>query len=571
MFITTCLCAIWRCFSYEEEGVTAWMKTAVSRAPTTVVVALFSASALLFIAGEIKDCNEDNVDLGFISIQVSSVLAGTSVIENVINLFLAPFLGAFADAASDRKVLLIGANIISTTSFGVAGLILFATPSLTILWIFILLLVFTSVFFELSVLLVFAYLPEIIEDTVFMTNIVSRQYAIVNAAQLGVAVVLGGFSLFAESLFETPLPISAIAHFSVVAWFLYFGVPGLYWIPRRKSTKTEKGAVKKAFNQIIVTGKAVFTTYPQVGWFLGSWTFFFSGLASVTVLQVAYTADEFGFETPDIAVLGVLLLIFAVVGAVLCEVLAKYLRLKTILMTTLIIWTVGTFIAPWVLRGEDDLDGFNASADLELDDNGCPLEPILRRPTPFAGFMVYIVSIVFGLLIGFIYPTNTAIYALIIPGGEEATYFGFKTFCAKVLAWAPAALFFFLNEAVNDLQLAFMSLGIWFLLAIPFMWKLDVDKGIEDVKHTLGKRQGAGAKLYGDEDGDEKDEKRLSIKEIKEEESKVLEAVNPVSIVADALEGDEHKEDKTEVKVIRFDEVDKDNESDKETDLSQSI
>lgn len=527
--ILGCLRRSWNCLKYDNREITGWIKTGMSRAPVTIVAAIFTASGLLFLAESLDTDCDNTVDLGLFSLRISSVLSAAQTMEVVINIFMAPVFGALADASSNRKLLLIAANVIWAVCMVIAGVVVLFEASLAILWLFIIVDVALAVFYELALLLLFAYLPEIANSEELLTKVSARQYAIVNASQLliaGIMVVV--VALIPEDLFENDQPIVAIAHGFAILWFLYFFIPGVSALPsrnKRVESVVEGEAVKKNENplkKIYATCKEIYIKYPQVGWFLGAWVFYFAGIISVTVLQVAYITEEFDFETSDVTFVGGILLFTSVIGAASAEILSKCFRLKTLLLGCISLAGVATLVAPFVLQGEEREVPLNET-DGSANPGGCVIEIVKeRQPSELASIMIYVMSAVIGVTIGFVYPLNVAIYALIIPGGDEATYFGLKTFGAKIMAWAPPLLFTIINESTENLQFAFGSLSIWFIISLPFICMMDVDKGMADVAHTLHKRAGGLRGSIVDPG------KRKSIKEVMEDETKVVEAASPL-------------------------------------------
>eukprot|EP00924_Labyrinthula_sp_SR-Ha-C_P012320 maker-scaffold_10-snap-gene-3.35-mRNA-1 protein AED:0.00 eAED:0.00 QI:98/1/1/1/1/1/2/109/546 len=498
---------LWNMFKHPSSEVTAWLKVTSARGPLTVVASLYTATALTFLAEQLDtDCDE-RINIGFLTLNLSSILSAASFVENITNAILSPIWGSVADSTSHRKGLAIfSASTWVGCVFLGALIMLYAyieESSLALLWFFFITFLITAIFYELALLLLFAYLPEVVKNEEELVLVTAKQYAIVNGLQLVGAFILVAIAfVIGDEFFDNDLPFSIMAHLFVVVVFLILAIPGFRGLPSREKQKktilndqgeeVELKATKNSFGELIATLKEVKNKYPQIGIYLLSWMFYFAGVAAVVVLQVVFVQDEFDYDTTDVAVLGAVVLIFSVVGNLWSRRLSKTYSNKTLLLGSVIMFMCLAFAAPFLMVGQerDEVEIENETSDV-----GCIESTVLEREATFLGVIFsFVFSVMGGLGIGIVYPMSTAIYAVIIPGGKEASYFGLKTFGAKVISWAPPLVFTFINEATDDVKVAFLSLGFWFLASIPFLLMLDVDKGMKDIEHTLDMRRGAGGK-----------------------------------------------------------------------------
>ena len=72
--------------------------------------------------------------------------------------------------------------------------------------------------------------------------------------------------------------------------------------------------------------------------------------------------------------------------------------------------------------------------------------------------LTYLWATLWGIGIGWFYPTQNVIFSLCIPKGQEAELSGFFVYCAQILVWLPPLLFTAINESGVHMKYALMSL-----------------------------------------------------------------------------------------------------------------
>ena len=82
----------------------------------------------------------------------------------------------------------------------------------------------------------------------------------------------------------------------------------------------------------------------------------------------------------------------------------------------------------------------------------------------------YLFGVLWGMGFGWIYPTQRALYCLIIPGGQESELMGIYIFAGQILVWLPPGIFALLNEAGMSMKWGLASDALFFFLAFTITY-----------------------------------------------------------------------------------------------------
>lgn len=96
----------------------------------------------------------------------------------------------------------------------------------------------------------------------------------------------------------------------------------------------------------------------------------------------------------------------------------------------------------------------------------------------FAGFLLmtnpddksiaYLFASAWGLLLGWFYPTESLIFSMLMPRGQESELAGFYLYCSQIISWLPNLVFTIMNESDLSLSWAGIHLNIYFAIAATF-------------------------------------------------------------------------------------------------------
>lgn len=486
-----------------------YVAMSAARGPVVIYGALYATAALNTFSQSLADC-DGNVLGG--TLKASSVVSVLATVEGVLNSVLSPFFGGFADLTPHRKLAL-----------GVTFAIIIGTLILQGLWflseetstpdpnddskflsqplfysdelLIVLLIIFMTqtVVYELSALMATSYSPELTLDDVKQAGFIADSFAVNNGSQLVLVIVLTGISLAAGlNAFQS----GVAGAFVCAAWCTLLASYGYPKLGARR--EVNKNLDSRCFG-VIHLGKTVmsgFTKYPDIMKFLVSWMLVAAAVSSSVALATTYFQFHMGFNNLEIQILLGTALVLSVPGSVLSRVWVKSfgvpVRKLYIIISSL--YAISFLIAPFLLTSTP----LGADGNFTFSQFGqCPFplnnSVVAVEAGPGGLYISAVFVVIWGLLLGHIYPLNIAIYSLLIPGGEESSWFGIKVTFSKVLTWLPPLAFTTINE-VGSLQYAIMPVGAMFALGAIVAFFIDMDQGMLAVKDTLHLRKGEHVK-----------------------------------------------------------------------------
>merc|ERR1719445_1233097 len=83
------------------------------------------------------------------------------------------------------------------------------------------------------------------------------------------------------------------------------------------------------------------------------------------------------------------------------------------------------------------------------------------------------IAAIWGILIGWFYTTDSLIFSLVLPPGQEAEFSGFNQYCSQIFRWAPPLIFTTMFEADVNLSWAGIHLNIYFFFGIVFYYLME--------------------------------------------------------------------------------------------------
>lgn len=478
-----------------------------ARGSVVLYSALFGVVALNTFALTLADCNGD-VFGG--SIKASSVVSTLATAEGIGNSLFSPFFGGFADVTPHRKL-----------AYAITFAILMSTLLMQVVFFLpgeptrrdpnepseflpeplfkedVILLLSLAVFgiktvdFELNALLATSYSPELTNDEAKQHGFIADSFVCNNGSQLLYVLSMTGIALaLGLNAFESAVGGAIVC----LVWCTSLCSYGYPKLGERRDVNPDHN--KKCLGVYHLVGEVCsgIRKYPDVYIFLASWAPLAASASNSVSLATSYLQFHLNFASLEVQVLLALALITTVPGSVLSRFLMQKVGLpvKKIYIAVGTVQCISFILAPLVLISEPVVATENATLSIF---GRCP-EPvedsiISVKAAPGMLYLTAAFILLWGLMIGMIYPLNTALYSLLIPGGKETTYFGIKVTFSKVLNWLPALLFTIINEG-GSLQWSIAPLGGMAGLGAFIALFIDMDRGAKAIEDTLGHRRGAG-------------------------------------------------------------------------------
>lgn len=465
----------------EPQEAMGWTLDAAARGVTIMGAAVFVNSALLKLAKEAAGCDEwieEETCKGRVyGMRPSSLLTNIVMISGLVSASMMPLVGSIVDHTPYRRAMGRYSALALTLLVFVQIILLkrvlwFAAAFLQVLVAFA---------YSVHLCASFAYLPELSTDKAKLAKYTARftaaQYsasAIFLTGMIIILIVLGigeGQEVAAARLSQ-----SVVFHVCII----FFGIAWTKFFRERPASQAvpEGSTVASAgFRRLIHTSQRILTHHGSVKWFLVAVAFADSAAATFSSIAITYMTDQLGFSPSETGICILLLLIFAVPGTKVAAMLTRRFDPVRSLQCCLVVWIINTGFAALVLRGAG------------------------QQMTAY-GF-----AVVWGISIGWQYPSEKTLYCSIIPVGQEAEMMGLYIFASQILAWLPPLVFTLLNEAGFSMQLGLFSLNIYFAISLVVMTLLF--GGYDEAIHHTGSFDVTDHDVSGLHNAEETDDYRI--------------------------------------------------------------
>lgn len=449
----------------ERHEATGWTLDSAARGVTVMGAAVFVSTALLKLAKEAAGCEtvpEDTDDDSYVVPECNEKIYGmrpTSLLTNIVMISglasasLLPLVGSLLDHTSHRR------TVGRLSSACLALLILLQIYALKHAW-FLAAVIQVAVAFLYSVHLcaVYAYLPELTTNTETLVAYTSRFTAAQYSASVlflltmvGILKMAGigyGQEVLAAQVSQATVFLVVTAFFGIAWWYMFQERQASHSIPEGTTL------VNAGFVKLFRTAGEIVTYHTSLKWFLVSAAMTQSATTSFSSIAITYMTDQLHFGAGENAISILLLLVFAVPGARLAQMLTKWITPIQSLKCCLLLWMIATATASFVLRGQGQ-EG-----------------------------LAYTFAAVWGLSIGWVYPTEKALYCSIIPRGQDAELMGVYIFACQILSWLPPFVFSAMNEAGFSLRAGLFSLNCFYFVSFAVLHTLvgNYDDAVEHAR-----------------------------------------------------------------------------------------
>ena len=162
----------------------------------------------------------------------------------------------------------------------------------------------------------------------------------------------------------------------------------------------------------------------------------YKAAASFTTVSVTFLV-ELGFSGTDTGIIFLIVLVSTIPGGYIAIYLTKrgnpIMTMKLVLVTFIVV----NFVA-FILLGRPGLEN-----------------------------TVYIWGPLWGIILGWFYPTQSLLFSSLMPKGQESELAGFYLYCGQILSWLPPLVFTIFNESPKiDLSWAGVQLNIYLFIAL---------------------------------------------------------------------------------------------------------
>ena len=125
----------------------------------------------------------------------------------------------------------------------------------------------------------------------------------------------------------------------------------------------------------------------------------------------------------------------------------------------------GSYFANWLANKTNPMIAFKAQIVSFIIVN---FAAFLTLTDPSREIAAYVCGVFWGFHLGWYYPLEKLIYAVIIPQGQESELAGFFLYCTQILTFLPPLIFTVMNESGVSLHWAGIHLNIYLFVGFIF-------------------------------------------------------------------------------------------------------
>ncbi|EIK46903.1 transporter [Cellvibrio sp. BR] len=404
------------------------------------------------------------------AVQGQAAWGYTVTIAGVIIALLAPILGAVADATGARKRWIAFFALIKITAL---LLLWFAAPG-SALWLPMVCVICAMVAAEFSILFNDSMMPRLIpaQDIGRVSNLAW------GLGYLGGLVVLFSVLLLLAGSPETGKTLLGIKPlFGLDAtqgedaritgpyaalWYLIFIVPMFLFTPDSHGGVSLLRAISGTLRELKSTLAEAMQRKSLLRFLLARMVYQ-DGVNGLLALGGTFAASMFGWQTIEMGIYGILLLVVAIGGCAYAGRLDAQLGSKTVVLMSLLLLIVATFgivstgpgysLFGWVSLSTADSGGLFATAAEKV----------------YIGF-----GLLIGIAFGPVQASSRAYLARSVNADEAGRYFGLYALSGRATAFlapmAVASLTLYADSARIGMSalLVFLIAGLWLLLKTPY-------------------------------------------------------------------------------------------------------
>ena len=368
-------------------------------------------------------------------------------ISVLIQIILLPALGSFADRTGRRKSFLMTAALLGSAS--VVSLVFIGDADVLSGG---LLFILANVCFGASDVLYNAYLPEICAP---------KHRNTISSFGWGFGYFGAGMLLLAQYVFIMELQKVGVtdlhaAKYALVTCGIWWGGIAVITLSQLKtrerviSMQPLHGRQGTSFSRLRASLKGLLK-YPQTLLFLVAFLLYSDGIQTITSVSTQFGQEEIGLSVDQLAEVILIVQFVGVLGALLFNLLAKWIGTKGAIMTGLSVFIL-----------------------IMLYSYG-----LLHTPNEFyimAGFLALV-------LVG-CQALSRAAFSKMIPPGKEAEYFGIYEISERGTSWLGPLFFGLALQFTGSYRTAIISLLLYFIIGAFLLTRVRFKQAEDDANAT---------------------------------------------------------------------------------------
>jgi len=385
--------------------------------------------------GQNNDCNNNDDEGRVYGMRPSSLLTNIGVFSGVFSAILLPLFGAIVDHTPHRKAIgQWGAILLSI----IKGIEIFVSKST---WFFISILqVLNYVLYQAHLCAAYAYTAELSIDPKEQTIYNARFQTINYFSMLAflIVVTLTSSLLHVGDIGQARVSQTlAFIVCSIVfgfAWKWFFHPrPALRQVPDNSTLLTA------GFRKLSHTSSEIIQHWAPLRYFLLSVMLSESATGALSTISTTYMIHVLNMTSSQIGYVFLCVFVAGIPGSKLGGMIGLKINPLRSALLCLVVFIINTSLAAWIMTGEE------------------------------SQHLMYLFAAIWGVCLGWLHPTNAALYCTIIPRGQESELMGLYLFSGLVFSWVPPFLFTFLNEIGASMRIGLGSLNLFFAGGFVFL------------------------------------------------------------------------------------------------------
>ncbi|KAL3781262.1 hypothetical protein HJC23_012812 [Cyclotella cryptica] len=400
---------------------------------------LFLGPALLKLANDAVqmtcDNDENDADLNcngddqgrVYGMKPSSLLTIIGVVSGLLSTLMLPLFGAIVDHTPHRKK--IGQISIAVVTI-IKGIEIFVSPAT---WFAVSIFqVVNFILYNAHSCAIYAYTAEVFYNAKF------QEINYISMLVFLIIVMVLSFS-FATDEVGTACISQSLAFLVCSCAF------GLAWKwfmsprPALRHVLSDSTLLKSGFQKLFNTFRSLWCRWYALRYFLLSVMLSESATAALSTISTTYMTLVLEMNSNQIGLAFLCVFVAGIPGSKLGYYVGNALNPLTSAKLCLVVFIINTALAAILLKGPDHINS------------------------------MYIFASIWGVCIGWLHPTHSALYITIIPRGSESEMMGLYLFSGSVLSFLPPFVFTLLNEIGMRMDMGLASLNLFFAGGFAFL------------------------------------------------------------------------------------------------------
>lgn len=399
-----------------------------------------------------------------------------AAVAGVIIALGGPILGAMADRGSRKPMAAVTVGVMAIA----ASLLWFARPGAdgTTIVLVLAAFVIATAMAEYTTVFTNSLMPSLVPPSE-LGRLSGASWAVAYTGGLIALIVMAGLIVSAPGSGKTLMGLNPILPLDAAQrqgdrmtgpfaaiWLLIFAIPFFLFTPDTKSARpAEPFSISAPLRDLGATLRLL-PSMPSMLYFLLGRALYTDGLSAVFVFGGIYGSSVFGWQLADLGMFGIVLIVFGVIGATAGGFLDDKMGSKVVILTGLVVLTVGA------------LGILSVTPTSVL--YGMPVAEKVKGSAVFSSqgekiFMIF--AGLFALASAPVQSASRSLLARLAPPEKTAQFFGLFAFSGKVTAFLAPLMIALATQLSGSQRFGMASVLAFFVVGFALMMPVREHKG----------------------------------------------------------------------------------------------